>query len=233
MADERDDTKSPPMKKEKAAFKSTDAKTLDQQQIATGKWISLNLITYQDPLGNKRTWEGVERTTKSKDGGSDAVIIIPTLKRMYKFDCIILVKQFRPPLGCCTLEFPAGLVDPGESMESTAVRELKEETGYVGKVKYTSPVTTLDAGTGNCTASMVTVEIDGDLKANKKPVQEAEENEFIEVLKVPIGELLNYLNVQSKEGFIVDARVYSYAIALAQASEPPLQEKPDLSSFDG
>lgn len=32
------------------------------------------------------------------------------------------------------IEIPAGLMDPGESAEQCAIRELKEETGYVGKV---------------------------------------------------------------------------------------------------
>ena len=33
----------------------------------------------------------------------------------------------------------AGLVDAGESLETCALRELKEETGYTAHVKHVSP----------------------------------------------------------------------------------------------
>lgn len=48
---------------------------------------------------------------------------------------MLLQKQFRPPIGKVTIEIPAGLVDEGESAAEAAVRELKEETGYVGVVR--------------------------------------------------------------------------------------------------
>ena len=46
---------------------------------------------------------------------------------------ILLQKQFRPPVGKVCIEIPAGLLDANESGEVCAIRELKEETGYVGK----------------------------------------------------------------------------------------------------
>lgn len=52
----------------------------------------------------------------------------------------MLQKQFRPPLDKIVIEVPAGLIDAGETAEEAAVRELKEETGYVGTVSETSPV---------------------------------------------------------------------------------------------
>lgn len=38
------------------------------------------------------------------------------------------------------IEFPAGLAEAGENMEMTALRELKEESGYVGKALEKTPV---------------------------------------------------------------------------------------------
>lgn len=41
-----------------------------------------------------------------------------------------MVEQFRYGVGKNMIEFPAGLTDPGESPEDTALRELREEIGY-------------------------------------------------------------------------------------------------------
>lgn len=44
-------------------------------------------------------------------------------------DRLVLIRQFRYPLGDYIYEFPAGLVEPGESLVEGAVREMQEETG--------------------------------------------------------------------------------------------------------
>jgi ADP-ribose pyrophosphatase len=58
-----------------------------------------------------------------------AVAIVPILDD----GRLIAVRQFRHPLGRVLLEWPAGKLDPGESVLSCAVRELREETGYVAR----------------------------------------------------------------------------------------------------
>lgn len=42
---------------------------------------------------------------------------------------IVMIRQYRYPLGRKIMELPAGLIDGKESPESAAIRELKEETG--------------------------------------------------------------------------------------------------------
>lgn len=46
-----------------------------------------------------------------------------------KRDRVVLIRQYRYPVGGYVYELPAGLVDPGENYHEAAMRELKEETG--------------------------------------------------------------------------------------------------------
>ena len=59
---------------------------------------------------------------------------MPILKHPSKPVSTMIIVQYRPPVEAFCVEFPAGLIDEGESPEQTAVRELREETGYSGKV---------------------------------------------------------------------------------------------------
>jgi len=70
-----------------------------------------------------------------------AVAMVPMVDR----DHVCLVKNFRYAANKTLLEIPAGTLDPGESPDATAPRELAEETGYrAGSIRrvaewYVSP----------------------------------------------------------------------------------------------
>ena len=87
--------------------------------------------TYTDPLGKQRTWESAERSTRPKKSPIDGVGIVAILQKPSGPE-LLLQRQFRPPINKVVIEVPAGLVDEGEQAEESAVRELREETGYVG-----------------------------------------------------------------------------------------------------
>jgi 8-oxo-dGTP pyrophosphatase MutT (NUDIX family) len=57
---------------------------------------------------------------------ADWVLIIPVTVDGQ----VVLVRQFRHGVRQVVLEVPGGLLDPGETPEASAVRELREETGY-------------------------------------------------------------------------------------------------------
>jgi ADP-ribose pyrophosphatase len=57
---------------------------------------------------------------------SGAAVVIPVDEK----DRVLLVRQYRHPVGESIWELPAGKIDPGETPLQAAKRELKEETGY-------------------------------------------------------------------------------------------------------
>ncbi|XP_040885754.1 ADP-sugar pyrophosphatase [Toxotes jaculatrix] len=201
---------------------TTAPHVVKEELIATGKWVKLEKTTYVDPAGNTRTWETVKRTTRQSNTEADGVGIIALLKRTLHKDCVVMVKQFRPPLGCCTLEFPAGLIDDGETAEAAALRELKEETGYKGEVVGVTPVTCLDPGLSNCTTQIVLVNINGDEVENINPTQQLGDGEFVEVILLPLDEFQMKIDeLLTKEKIVVDAKVYIFAMGMVQAFFKP------------
>ncbi len=61
------------------------------------------------------------------DSAAEGVVIYPVLRE--DPEKIVLVRQYRYPLGDHLYELPAGLIDEGETPDAAAVREMKEETG--------------------------------------------------------------------------------------------------------
>lgn len=115
-----------------SSSKTLEETTLSTNTIFSGKIISLQVDTVRLPNGNTATREVV------KHPGAVAVLALNDRK-------MLVVDQFRQPLGRCEVEIPAGKLEPGEDPMEAAKRELQEETGYTcGTIRklhsfYTSP----------------------------------------------------------------------------------------------
>ncbi len=92
-------------------------RVLESRRIYDGNVLNLRVDTVATPSGTHH-WEVVEHS------GAVVVIAMPSPTEM------VLVRQYRHPLERETWEVCAGGIDPGESPEDAALRELREETGF-------------------------------------------------------------------------------------------------------
>lgn len=91
---------------------------LSSEQVYSGKLLDVWRDKVRLPNGQTSVREYIKHP--------GAVLMVPVFNR----DRILFIRQFRYPVGEVFVELPAGKLDPGETPEATARRELAEETGY-------------------------------------------------------------------------------------------------------
>ena len=114
----------------------------------------------------------------------DAAIIFP----LAEGGEVVLVRQYRPPLGKMELGLPAGLVEEGEEPEAAARRELLEETGHSGG--RWEPLGVL-ASSPSLKDNHAHLFLARGVRETAAP--DPDEHELVEVVKVPVEELVDLI----------------------------------------
>lgn len=128
------------------------------ERLTDERWLNLFARTYRRGDHEGR-WLFASRRPRPETParGADAVLIVPVLLGDGG-PRLVMVREYRIPLGATMLAFPAGLVEEGETPEDVARRELKEETGLeVVAVTRVSPVVYSSAGMTDEAVRMVFV----------------------------------------------------------------------------
>lgn len=159
-------------------------KTLSRHTVFMGKILNLRVDDVELPSGRTSKREVVEHM--------GAVAVVPVTEKGE----VLLVRQYRYPVGCELLEIPAGKLEEGEKPLDCARRELSEETGWEAEkweqlyCYFSSP------GFSNEKLYMFCA---SDLKYKG---QHTDEDENLEVVKVPLNRALDMI----KEGTIRDGK---------------------------
>ena len=123
---------------------------------------------------------------------------------------VVLVDQYRFGSEKSSLEIPGGMVDPGEDPKEAAIRELLEETGFVGKkVIEIGRVESNPAIMSNYTYTYLA------LDCEEKSSQKLDGTEDIEIIKKHISEIPNLIRNRDIEHALVISAFHFYNLYLS------------------
>ena len=152
-----------------------------------GKWVVVK---------RQGRWEYVSRAR-----GIKAAVIVA----IDEDDHVLLVDQYRVPLGQRCLELPAGLIgdeSEGETADSAARRELEEETGY--RCEAIEDLGFFHSSPGMVSEGFTLVRATGLTRIGEGGGVEGED---INVHRVPMAEVPAFVAAKRAEGLAVDVKL--------------------------
>jgi len=139
----------------------------------------------------------------SRSNASGVVVLVPVTDQGE----IVLVEQFRKPVGKDVIELPAGLVgdheDPDESILQAARRELEEETGYAAAQLDLLMECPSSAGMSDEIVSFVLAR-----GLHRVGPGGGDESEDIQVHTIALDEVDHWLREQQAKGKPMDPKIY-------------------------
>jgi len=146
---------------------------LAKKRIAKTRLFNVEQLELEFSNGEQRTYERLVA------GPNGAVMIVPVLNNEY----LLLIREYSAGTENYQLAFPKGLMEPGETVEQAANRELKEEVGFGASQFSTMKQMTLAPGYLTHKMNLILAE---DLYPDSL---DGDEPEPLEIVHWPISEI--------------------------------------------
>ena len=178
---------------------------IKREYIYRGKILDLSLSRYRSADRGEVLIEVVHH-----NGGAGALPV-------FEDGTVALVRQWRYPTGSYSLEIAAGRIEPGQSPEETAARELEEELGY--RARELHKIGEFYAAPGYCEERLYVYIATG----LEESAQKLDDDEEIEVARMTLEEAIALVH----SGEISDAKTI---IALLLAGQQGISQKSKVES---
>ena len=164
--------------REKRTERSIDMEFLDITKVSEGRFITRYDVRYKTASGSIKNYEMISRDKditsfeKLREHKAQAVVLIMHSRDGEK---ILINKEFRMAVGDYAYNFPAGLIDEGETSEQAAKRELWEETGLeLVEVKDVMPISYSGVGLTNEQSKVIVGVAEGEFSPSTSDEEEIE-----------------------------------------------------------
>lgn len=166
-----------------------------------------------------RVFDVMQAKRRSQDGhvadffylkANDWVTVVPVRKNENDEE-FLMVRQFRHGDKQIHTEFPAGIIDPGETPEQAALRELEEETGFTGKLILIGQLNPNPALFANTNYTFLAEDL--------RPTGEAQrldDEERLQVVTINVREVGRYMGIAPEFSHAIMVQAYYFFLRYRQ-----------------